>query len=111
MASLGRNVLIVSDNGSGAARQQAITWAKVHPVLCPHMSSLGHNGLIVSDNVRQQAITRANVDRVICRYMASLDHNELCLTMGLELSDNKPLPEPMLTQFYFALWRHYFTLN
>ena len=25
---------------------------------------------------------------------------------GLVLSGNKPLPEPMLTQIYVAIWRH-----
>ena len=27
-------------------------------------------------------------------------------TNGLVLSGNKPLPEPMLTKFYDAIWRH-----
>ena len=26
-------------------------------------------------------------------------------------SDSKPLPEPMLTQFYVAIWHHYATMS
>ena len=35
----------------GVVRQQAITWANVDKPLCRHVTSLGHNELIVRDNV------------------------------------------------------------
>ena len=30
---------------------------------------------------------------------------------GLVLSGDKPLPEPMLTQFFVTIWRHKATMN
>ena len=38
-------VNIGSDNGFGAIRQQAITWANVDLDLCHHMAPPGHNEL------------------------------------------------------------------
>ena len=35
----------------------------------------------------------------------------LDLTDGLVVSDNKPLPEPMLTQIYVAIWCLYATVS
>ena len=39
------------------------------------------------------------------------DKSPLVEVMALVLSGNKPLPEPMLTQIYVAIWRHYAMSN
>ena len=52
---ISRPLLLMSQHCFGqwldAARQQAITWANVHPVLCHHVVSLGHNKWIQLDEI------------------------------------------------------------
>ena len=39
------------------------------------------------------------------------DKSTLVQENGLVSSGNKPLPEPMLTQIYVAIWRHWTTMS
>ena len=57
----------------------------------------------------RQAITWANVDPDLCCHLTSLGLNELNLNLTDDMSTlvgNKPLPKPMLTQIFAAIWRH-----
>ena len=41
----------------------------------------------------------------------STDDKLTIVCNGLEQSDDKPLAEPMLTQIYLAIWRHWATMD
>ena len=63
-------------NTGSRSCQQAITWSNVDPDLCPHMASLGHNGLTLVQEAANKLLPEAMLTQTyvpIWHHWATMD--------------------------------------